>query len=652
MPRGNGFLSVWTFELGDVTAAPGETSVLLPFSIQVEPGGPLVKGFEAAISYDSSVLTAVSIEEARQATLFNRDHPVNLPAMDGLRAVTGVYGRIKGLTPDRSSDLISPSSDGLVANLEFCVSEAARPGTYPVEFKLAVPYRWNDFTTAHIHGGGGGYHHSFFNAYGPEAECMEVPWLCMYFPITVSGSVTVQGDPVIGEACIPWPPVDPVTLSLGQATAAPGQTDVSLPLSISVSRRAMHPVTGWMAIVRYDPEVLGEVTLESTRPADFWHFSGPSRFGRDPGTIGLTIDYYFREPPRGEPITHLNDGVIGELRFCVHRNAVPGTYPVKLVEEATMFILPGGDEGAWLQTVYRFDGAAWPAARQDGAVTIAGDPVEGACKRDLEDLARFKATFELGADLAVPGGEAVVPFTINPGAPGEGFSFSVDFDEEILQATAIEKTFKLPDGTTDYDFEILRHDNRNLSPGNRGIDEGFLVGAVIYSNSLPRVALPPEEDSRVLAFHFQVDPGARPGTSTVLRFLDGAVPPGGEVPVENVLSIGGRSVLPGLEAAYVYLPGQVAIVGDVSVFVRGDSNGDGRVNISDPQNTLSYLFLGGSRPGCPDAADANDDGRVNVTDPIFMLQRMFLGGEALPPPADSCGEDPTADSLAGCLAGC
>ncbi len=85
------------------------------------------------------------------------------------------------------------------------------------------------------------------------------------------------------------------------------------------------------------------------------------------------------------------------------------------------------------------------------------------------------------------------------------------------------------------------------------------------------------------------------------------------------------------------------------VFKRGDGNMDGSFNIADEIFLLAGLFSGGAPCGCPDACDSNDDGNVNIADAIHGLAALFSGGA--PPPApgpDSCGEDPTSDSLADC----
>jgi hypothetical protein len=98
-------------------------------------------------------------------------------------------------------------------------------------------------------------------------------------------------------------------------------------------------------------------------------------------------------------------------------------------------------------------------------------------------------------------------------------------------------------------------------------------------------------------------------------------------------------------------------------FHRGDTNGDGMVDVSDGLCLLEYLFLGtagsrgpggGSPGGCLNAADANDDGAVDCSDPIFVLGWLFRGTAAPPPPGPPpapCGRDNDAPGSPGDL-GC
>ena len=92
---------------------------------------------------------------------------------------------------------------------------------------------------------------------------------------------------------------------------------------------------------------------------------------------------------------------------------------------------------------------------------------------------------------------------------------------------------------------------------------------------------------------------------------------------------------------------------EVEAFRRGDADGNGSTNITDPITVLARLFLGGAPLYCEDAADSNDDGQLNMTDPILLLLYLFGGGEppASPGPVD-CGPDPTPDTFSECTRQC
>lgn len=78
-------------------------------------------------------------------------------------------------------------------------------------------------------------------------------------------------------------------------------------------------------------------------------------------------------------------------------------------------------------------------------------------------------------------------------------------------------------------------------------------------------------------------------------------------------------------------------------FRRGDPNGDGDADISDPIFILAHLFLGDAAPLCAEAADVNDDGQIDISDGISLLNYLFLGLAPPPdpgPPPGPCGPDP------------
>ena len=89
-------------------------------------------------------------------------------------------------------------------------------------------------------------------------------------------------------------------------------------------------------------------------------------------------------------------------------------------------------------------------------------------------------------------------------------------------------------------------------------------------------------------------------------------------------------------------------------FHRGDVNNDSLLDISDAVGILDYLFSGGLRLTCLEAADFNNDWVVDITDPVATLNYLFVGGAppAAPGPIESpCGHDPDAGNPEGDL-GC
>ncbi len=80
-------------------------------------------------------------------------------------------------------------------------------------------------------------------------------------------------------------------------------------------------------------------------------------------------------------------------------------------------------------------------------------------------------------------------------------------------------------------------------------------------------------------------------------------------------------------------------------FVRGDVNSDFTINLTDPLNTLGYLFLGNVPLSCEDALDSDDDGQHSINDAIYTLSYLFLGTSQPPKPFPQAGSDPSDDQL-------
>ena len=91
----------------------------------------------------------------------------------------------------------------------------------------------------------------------------------------------------------------------------------------------------------------------------------------------------------------------------------------------------------------------------------------------------------------------------------------------------------------------------------------------------------------------------------------------------------------------------------LDTFVRGDSDSNGTIELTDGIRILGFLFQGLASPTCMDAADSDDNGALELTDAVRIFGWLFSGGPPpLPPTPDTggpedCDVDPTDDGL-GC----
>src|SRR5439155_9674296 len=117
-------------------------------------------------------------------------------------------------------------------------------------------------------------------------------------------------------------------------------------------------------------------------------------------------------------------------------------------------------------------------------------------------------------------------------------------------------------------------------------------------------------------------------------------------PIQNFMTISGNSVRScNVDTASI----TVRFIAAKESFLRGNANGDARVDLADVLFILAQLFTGGPIGGCRSAEDANGDGRVDISDPIFLFQFLFRGGRWPPPPYPACSLPPQDDpSQLGC----
>jgi hypothetical protein len=169
-------------------------------------------------------------------------------------------------------------------------------------------------------------------------------------------------------------------------------------------------------------------------------------------------------------------------------------------------------------------------------------------------------------------------------------------------------------------------------------------GVVLDLTEPLALAIPPGDGQHLAGVLVDVTARGVPGggvageeAATPVRFEDFP----GNPPAKNVLAGAGGEPLP-------LTTGDGLVTIAAASFLRGDANGDGRLNLSDGAFVLNRLFRGGREPRCQDAADVDDNGVIDISDAVYALNFLFSRGPPPPPPFPRAGEDPTADTL-GCL---
>lgn len=255
----------------------------------------------------------------------------------------------------------------------------------------------------------------------------------------------------------------------------------------------------------------------------------------------------------------------------------------------------------------------------------------------------------LGKVEAVPGQEVIIPVYMTLSQEVEAFQLVVSYDPVIFAPPGPSYSRGIIfEGTI---FESLYPDRaeQGYRPDYRALrefpDQGILIISLASNISDEEHNIPPGTDILVLKFKMPVSPDAQPGTVISLDLTNGPDGQGVTPPyyIQNELTYRGAGKL--LSVLPQRISGKVAIVDDLTFFIRGDANSDKLVDISDPIFVLSYLFLGGQPPSCMDAADADDSGILEITDAVDILMSLYQGADSIAEPYPAPGKDPTGDDL-------
>lgn len=229
----------------------------------------------------------------------------------------------------------------------------------------------------------------------------------------------------------------------------------------------------------------------------------------------------------------------------------------------------------------------------------------------------------IAPDATVPeAGTATLSFSIletdAPYQDSAGLAMGLSSDPSVVRPVSVDESALLIDLIGQPFF----------FQGN-ALDTGWTVGIVYGSFYFIQFS----ESLALIDVTYEAQPGSVGLTTPLIWTATLGMPP-----VPNVVVVSGQP----MPACGV--TGSITVV-DQYGFLRGDTNGDGTVDIADPIALLIRLFEGGAPSSCLEADDVNDDGSVDVADPIALLYYVVLGATPPPPPSPSCGY---ADAQLGC----
>ena len=240
--------------------------------------------------------------------------------------------------------------------------------------------------------------------------------------------------------------------------------------------------------------------------------------------------------------------------------------------------------------------------------------------------------FLLPSFRAYPGDSVRVTVQGEHAESAEGFSMGLRFPSPELRIDRVH--------IEDTILEAIGSDylETKLSVEQGTLVIGFLVDVVppFTGTLIPAIGQPLD----FVHLEVTIDVGVR--EDLVIALEDGLSLP----PIQNVYSVNGLAI-PVTELGECL----ITVCWDrrqAGLFLRGDVNMDGGLDISDPIRILGFVFLGERYPPCMEAVDVNDDDAVDIADPVFLLSYLFEDTAPPPPPHSEPGADVRPGSL-GCL---
>jgi hypothetical protein len=631
------------FEIGWAQAAPGETaSVPIIYASREAP----LTHWALVIRYDPSALAAVEVVSARAADRFEFTGPDSFLAA----------GRVHA---EASCSFDAPPADGdVVAWLRFCVAGGAAPGEHPID---SIRFAARNAGTLES---------PVKDRY--EASTARIALDLPEFPVVRPGGVVVLDVPPPAGACLPDAHLEDL-VPVASACPAAARTDLCS-LEVESASGAVGDMVGVTVLLR--SRLSGEIDFFAVE-IDLCHDpavvepAGRPVFGDDllsmVGLMGLefaTVDEDVPPAPDNPEYAHKGHGCHASISF--RRGAYGLRFPSEVpLPIMTLWYRVKGMPGDVSPLSFRNEFLERPpliclsnsilvnqterrlVETWDGSVTV----IEGAAAHpdrppeppDAQVYPSLPSAEEIGFQVEVRGararpGDREVPVEVYARADVDFTAIQVPiaFDPLLVRLARAEDH-----GITG----AVLFDRGGESPA---AGPGHAVVAIGAESGTGRLAAAGER-LHAATLWFDVLAAAAGVESTALEIVP-VTGAGGSVfapwiGVRYRDGTGGYGVVTARVEPIRIADGRVTILPEVSLFVRGDANLDGVMDVSDPVTVLGFLFLGDLAMPCPDAADTNDDGKLDVTDPVASLASLFLCGHGMHPPFPAPGTDPTPDDL-------
>ncbi len=363
------------------------------------------------------------------------------------------------------------------------------------------------------------------------------------------------------------------------------------------------------AIVSYDPSVVSHprVDLTGTATAD-WEFTSWENH-RDRALVTFSSLADFLPPFEARALAPGENQSVLRLVFAIPSTAPAGDSLLAFVDEI---------DQPRLRTEVVVHGTSVVPEWTDGVLHVIGP----------EPPSAEVGSFSVGAAATSPGGETRLPLHAVTLVEAEGLTVVGDYDSPFLELLDVDVGQSLAGNSSDFVAPTI--------DAERG---QFLLSVLFDLPPLEGKALPPG-DHLLASLVFRVKPGTPEGSYPV-RLTDGL----GAPPRSNFLVSNGENQRPRLEnGALEVRSGETDE--PAAVFLRGDANGNGKLEISDAIYLLSWQVREGPPPPCLDAADTDDDGLITRADANLVLGYLIGGLETPPaPPFPEVDADLTEDGL-------